>query len=57
MFILIFDRLRHHFDVNFNINSVRPWNILAEDLQPSSLTTETTPLPLVLRALRLALSD
>lgn len=47
--ILLFDRLRHLFDVDVKRGVVRPWAVLPSSEQPSSLTAETTPLPLVLR--------
>ncbi|KAG8347508.1 hypothetical protein ERJ75_000241100 [Trypanosoma vivax] len=48
-FILIFDRLRNLFDVNMSACMVRPWDVMQEHEQPSSLTWQTTPVPTVLR--------
>ncbi|ESS64914.1 hypothetical protein TcG_06412 [Trypanosoma cruzi] len=47
--IFVFDRLRHLFDVNMTAYMVRPWEVLAAHAQPSSLTWQTTPIPVVLR--------
>ncbi|ORC87879.1 uncharacterized protein TM35_000191230 [Trypanosoma theileri] len=55
--IFIFDRLRHLFDVNMNAYMVRPWEVLGEDGQPSSLTWQTTPVPVVLRHSLTALAE
>ncbi|KEG09553.1 hypothetical protein DQ04_05031000 [Trypanosoma grayi] len=55
--IFIFDRLRHLFDVNMTAYKVRLWEVLAAHAQPSSLTWQTTPLPLVLRHFLMALSE
>lgn len=50
LLILLFDRFRHLCDVSFSSGSVRLWSALPPAEQPSTLTWETTPLPLVLRA-------
>ncbi|CCW66268.1 unnamed protein product [Phytomonas sp. Hart1] len=55
-YLLIFDRLRHLFDVDTQQGCVRPWALLRSEEQPSSLTTTTTPLPLVLHSLQQQLS-
>ncbi|CCW61927.1 unnamed protein product [Phytomonas sp. EM1] len=55
-YLLIFDRLRHLYDVDVQQGCVRPWALLQPEEQPSSLTTTTTPLPLVLHSLQLMLS-
>ncbi|KAH9600516.1 hypothetical protein LSM04_004455 [Trypanosoma melophagium] len=55
--IFIFDRLRHLFDVNMNAYMVRPWEVLGEAGQPSSLTWQTTPIPVVLRHSVTALAE
>lgn len=47
--ILLFDRFRHVFDVQFSSGLVRLWSTLASQEQPSTLTWESCPLPLVLR--------
>lgn len=49
--ILLFDRLRHIFDVSFSSGTVRLWSALPPSEQPSTLTWESSPLPLVLRYL------
>eukprot|EP00796_Vickermania_ingenoplastis_P010236 gene10236-7175_t len=49
--ILFFDRLRHVFDVRFGEGTVRLWSVVPPAEQPSTLTWETTPLPLLLRHL------
>ncbi|ESL08305.1 hypothetical protein TRSC58_03994 [Trypanosoma rangeli SC58] len=53
--IFVFDRLRHLFDVNMTAYMVRPWEVLAAHAQPSSLTWQTTPVPVVLRHSLMAL--
>lgn len=55
--IFIFDRLRHLFDVNMTAYMVRPWEALPACAQPSSLTWQTTPLPVVLRHCLAALTS
>ncbi|AAZ12286.1 uncharacterized protein TEOVI_000445800 [Trypanosoma equiperdum] len=47
--IFVFDRLRHLFDVNMTAYMVRPWEVMERHEQPSSLTWQTTPIPVVLR--------
>lgn len=49
--ILLFDRFRHIFDVNFSSGTVRLWSALPPSEQPSTLTWESSPLPLLLRHL------
>ncbi|RNF15693.1 uncharacterized protein Tco025E_05450 [Trypanosoma conorhini] len=53
--IFVFDRLRHLFDVNMAAYMVRPWEVLPAHAQPSSLTWQTTPVPVVLRHSLMAL--
>ncbi|EPY23566.1 hypothetical protein STCU_07656 [Strigomonas culicis] len=55
-YILIFDRFRHLFDVDFAAATVRPWAVLSAADRPSSLTADTTPLPLVLYYARRAIA-
>lgn len=54
--ILFFDRHRHIYDVQLSSGVIRLWNVLPQEEQPSTLTWETTPLPLVLRNIRLQVS-
>lgn len=49
--ILLFDRFRHIFDVNFHSGTIRLWSVLPPSEQPSTLTWESSPLPMVLRHL------
>lgn len=55
--ILLFDRFRHIFDVRFSTGTIRLWSVLPPAEQPSTLTWETSPLPLVLRHALKELAD
>lgn len=50
--ILVFDRLRHLYDVHLEKGIIRPWFVLPPEEQPSSLTAETSPIPRVLLAMQ-----
>ncbi|KAG5479032.1 hypothetical protein LSCM1_02875 [Leishmania martiniquensis] len=43
--VLLFDRLRHLWEVQLDASQVRPWAFLPLSEQPSSLTLETSPVP------------
>ncbi|CAD2218342.1 hypothetical protein AGDE_14868 [Angomonas deanei] len=53
--ILYFDRARHYFKVNLTDMTVCPWCVCLDASKPSSLTVETSPLPLTLLRLSMEL--
>ncbi|KAG5479563.1 hypothetical protein CUR178_03324 [Leishmania enriettii] len=55
--VLLFDRLRHLWEVQLDSSRVRPWAFLSPSEQPSSLTLETSPLPRALVRLQRILAD